>query len=278
MRLIPAITVAMGLWSGSTWGQGIRVSKTDFPRFVGVLACHGAEPQCPAALQGFSRHGLTGDFGFEDPSVQPKDSLTGRSPIALGFPDGKAFDWNKYSLVSPLNRNRIVVLNELTSSESNHALLSEWKESKGELELVRIWPQVFDIALGEAFFEGKPILQGKGFVAVLRGLGSDAGINQQEFHVLRFEPKSDVITLVSEVNRSEIPVSQIMARLNEHGAGAVAAEEVTDSTLYCALAKGGKVLRCTKTLTRLRYTTTGVEENPIGKQDYNVDFKKTSAR
>jgi hypothetical protein len=264
----------MGLWAIPTFAQSITVSKNNVPHFAGSVPCVFADGLCPQALQGFTGHVLLGENGFEDATQFPKDSATGRNPLVLDFPDGKTFDWNKYSFDSPLNQHKFLLLNELSSSGSNHAMLSEWRVSKGELTLIRLLPQVYEIPLGELSFSGKPILQGAGFLVLLHGLGSDAGVNYQDYRVLRLDAQSNLQVITRVTNNSEIPVATILARLNEGGN----VEEVTDSTLTCSLVRGGKKLNCSKTLTRIRYSLSGAEEIPLNKSSFTLELSKAKSK
>jgi hypothetical protein len=266
--------IVVGLWAAPIFAQFITVSKNDLPRFAGSVPCVFDGGLCPQAIQGFTGHVLLGDNGFEDATHFPKDSATGRNPLVLGFPDGKAFDWNKYSFDSPLNQHKFLLLNELSSSGSNHAMLSEWRVSKGELTLIRLLPQVYEIPLGELFFSGKPIQQGAGFLILMHGLGSDAGVNYQDYRVLRLDARSDLQLVTQVTNQSDIPVAALLARLNEGGN----VEEVTDSTLTCSLVRGGKKLTCSKAFTRIRYSRSGAEEIPLNKSNFTVELSKAKSK
>src|SRR5690348_11429456 len=74
-----------------------RVSKADFPRFAGVLACGGGGETgdwCAGAESGFIRQGLVGE-DIQDPTAA---ELTRGGNIVVGFLEGKPFSWARYSV------------------------------------------------------------------------------------------------------------------------------------------------------------------------------------
>jgi hypothetical protein len=257
-----------GAFIGMTVAQAqpVPVPKSDLSRFIGTLYCVYEEDLCPQATRGFAQQGLLGDPGFEDLGTLPKDPESGRVPVAMGFLENAHFDLAKYTFDSPQSRQKFIVLNELSVGEANHGLITEWKVSRNEYSFVQVFPQVLELGLGEWTVASKPVAAGKGFVVLLKGLGSDAGITVQDYRVVQWMPTSGFKEVNRMVNKSVNPVSEILARLNENQP----AEEVTDSSLVCQLASSGKTLRCTKSYTRIRYSQRGVEENPIGKNDFQV--------
>jgi hypothetical protein len=259
--------------SGKPMPTVITIAKNDMPRFIGTLACVYEQDVCPQAMQGFATFGLSGEPGFEDLSALPKDPATGMMPIVLGFNESKFFDLAKYSFDAPVKGRKYIVLNELSTSESNHAMITEWSVTKNGYTLVRILPKVFELPVGEVTVAGKPVATGSGLVVLLRGLGSDAGLNLQDFRVVRIDRRGDVQVVARETNRSETPVGEILARLNDDQD----AEVVIDSALTCTLARGGKVLKCTKAMTQVSYSKSGTTENPIGKTDFSIDLVKAKA-
>lgn len=251
----------------------ITIAKGDMARFVGTLPCAYEENLCPQAMQGFTSFGLQGEPGFEDLAALPKDPASGRMPIILGFNESRAFDLAKFSFDAPTKGRKFIVLNELSSNEANHAMLTEWKVTSKGYTLVRILPEVYELALGEMSVAGKPVMTAAGMLVLLRGLGSDAGLNVQDYRVVRISKRGEAQVIAQETNRSEAPVAEILSRLNDDQA----AEEVIDSALTCVLVKTGKTLKCTKAMTQVRYSKAGTTENPIGKNDYTVEISKPGA-
>jgi hypothetical protein len=266
------LTLSMG--ASLAHAQAIPVPKADLSRFIGTLHCIYEDDLCPQATQGFAQQGLLGNPGFEDLGSLPKDAESGRVPVAMGFLEATHFDLAKYTFDSPVTRQKFIVLNELSVDEVNHGLITEWKAARNEYTLVRVYPQVLELSLGEWTVASKPMALGKGFVVLLKGTGSDAGINVQDYRVVQWQPQTGFKVLNRTVNKSVTPVSEILARLNDEQP----AEEVTDSSMVCNLTRGGKVLRCTKSYTRMRYSRQGVEENPIGKNEFQVDLVTTGKK
>jgi len=274
---MPAFGMIALVLTGLGYGESEEkptVSKTDLFRFVGAVPCLFQDDLCPQALLGFSRQGYAGEDPFQDPNGLPKDTVTGVSPIVLGFPDNPPFDWNRYVFTSPLTRHLYVVLNEVSSTGKNHAMLSEWKTEKDKLVFVRLLPQVHDIPIGVLSVVGKPQKAGRGFLVLLLGRGSDAGVNLQDYRVLKFDARGNPTVIARQTNRSEIPVADILARLND----GQEAEEVIDSSLVCGLAPNGKSLRCTKNRTQIHYSVSGPDEKPLGQEHFTLELPKDALK
>ena len=186
--------------------------------------------------------------------------------MVVGFPEDR-FDWARFTQPLPGGRNRLVLLNELTSSGKNRALMSVWKPFRDSLEFLNFLPGHFSVPLGEISFRGAPHSEGGGVLLLLQGIGSDAGINLQAFLAVRLRGLQRMRKVGEVSNKTEIPVSEILARLNDDKP----AEEVLDSAVQCELGQGprGAALRCVKTRTKTLYTQQGPQETPLGKERFS---------
>ncbi len=258
------------LCMGTGQAVGFRIAKSDFHLLAVEVQC---APTCDfsdevagAAVD----FGYAGEGKFADLSKLVDQNADPRGPrIVAGFPEER-FDWSRFTQPLPGGRNRMAVLNELTSSGKNYAFLSAWKPFRDSLEFIRLLPGSFSIPLGEISFRGAPRSQGGATLLLLQGIGSDAGINLQAFFAVRLQ--GDRLQKVREVsNKTEIPVADILARLNDDKP----AEEVLDSALQCDLAKTGTpALHCVKTRTKILYTQQGPQETPLGKENFTLDLAR----
>ena len=254
--------------------SAFRVAKTDFPHFVGIIGCEDSGDSCTGAEQGYVLHGLAGDADFMDPS---SPSLTKGNRTVMGFLEGKPFAWNRYSLDFPNAKSKWIVLNELTVGEGNRAFLTLWKGVGDSLEFIKVEPRYFSLTMGEAFLQGKTTLPDGSILLLVKGEGADAGINIQDFRIVRLQVANNTMTQVDQhINRSEIPLQKILNQLNADEV----VEPVLDSTLGCDLPSGRKApsggpwVRCIKSRNRVLYTKAGPEETPLGKDTIQVDIWK----
>jgi hypothetical protein len=247
-----------------------RIAKQDFPLLAVEIQCP-AHCDLPEEVSGVAvDFGLVGEGKFEDPTqVQGSGSGIRTPRIVAGFPENR-FDWARFTRPLPGTDLRLAILNELTSSGKSRAYLSLWKPRKDSLEFVRLLPGHFSVPVGEITFQGEPRAEGGGTLLLIQGVGSDAGLNVQAFFAVRLRGRNQVQTVKTLVNRSEIPVAEILARLNE----GLAAEEVVDSTLRCELASGrrGAALRCVKSRVRVWHTQEGPRETPLDSETFTVDL------
>lgn len=257
-------------------GAAFRVSKADFPRFVGVLACDGSGESCPGADMGFPLHGLAGEGNLQDPA---SPELTRGGRLVFGFPEGKSFSFAKYALDFPTGGPKWVVLNELSSGDQSHALLTLWKPVRDSLEFLKVLPRSFALGLGEMYVHAKAPLPGGSMLLVLKGEGGDAGVGLQDYRVLRLSPPDRMEELARRTNRSDTPVQAILERLNADQA----VDPVVDSTLACEILPGRMGpdkrrsqprLRFVKSRMRILYTKSGPVETPLSKDTTYVDIPK----
>jgi hypothetical protein len=274
--------------AGITPSAALRISKADFPRFAGSLVCGQTGESCPEAAQGFLQHGLAGEGDMADPASTSSDK-GGR--LVLGFPEGKAFAWSKYSLDFPSTRGKWVVLNQLSPGDQNHVFLSLWKADRDSLEFVKLLPRVLTLALGEMYVHAKAPLPDGSLLLVLKGEGGDAGVNLQDYRVLRLLSEGRVEELDRRANRSEIPVQDILERLNNDQP----VEPVMDSVLACEIVPAGRAagvsgrpsrngspgaprLRFIKTRSRVLYSKAGPQETPLGRDTVFLDVWKRTGK
>jgi hypothetical protein len=267
---------------------GFRIAKTDFPKFAGSIDCKWEGEACPGAAQGFVVSGRTGEE-IPDPTAA---ELTAGGKVVVGFLEGKPFSFARYAVDFPTPRSKWVVLNELSSGDQNNVFLTQWKTAGDSLEFVSAYPRSFPLDLGETFVFAKAALPDKSLLVILKGEGSDAGVNLQDFRLLRLQAPTKAVqapgmagktagSAITEVarrtNRSEIPVQKILERINADET----VDPVIDSSLACEIAKGkkapsgGPLLRFIKTRTKVLYTKSGPEETPIGKDTVTLDIWKT---
>ena len=250
------------------------MAKADFPRFVGVLGCEDSGEACSGAEAGFVQNGLAGDGDFSDPS---SPDLAKGNKVVIGFLEGKAFAWNRYAIDFPNQKTKWIVLNELTLGEGNRAFLTAWKSLGDSLEFQKAIPRYFSLDLGELFLHGKATMSDGSLLLILKGEGSDAGINVQDFRIVRLKSAGLTATQVAKrVNRSEIPLQKILDRLNSDQA----VEPVLDSTLACEWKPGRKApsgspwLRFRLSRQRILYTKEGPQETPVSTDSVLVDVLK----
>ncbi len=242
-----------------------KVAKAEFGRFVGIIACGDAEGDCNGASQGFIQQGLSGEGDFTEPSSA---QLAKGGNVVLGFLEGKPFSWQRYSVDFPGPRAKWVVLNELTVGEGNRAFLTLWKSSGDSLECMRVFPHYFPLALGEMSVHTQTPLPDGSMLLLLKGEGSDAGVNIQDWNILRLQTPDKAAQVDHRVNRSEIPVQEILNKINADET----VEPVQDSSLMCEVARGkkapsgGPLLRYIISRTHLLYTKAGPQESP-GRKD-----------
>ena len=267
--MFTAICVAV-FFPHSALAFGFRIAKDDFRLLAMEIQC---APDCDFSDE---TAGIATDFGyagegkFADPTQVPGLNSNPRAPrIVVGFPEDR-FDWARFTRTWPGTNSRLVVLNELTSSGKGRAFLSVWKPYKDSLEFSRLLPGHFSIPVGEISFASDPRPESGGVLLLLQGLGADAGINVQAFFAVRLRGQGQLQKTRTLINKSEIPVSEILARLND----GQPAEEVLDSTLRCELSKGprGSALRCVKSRARIVYTRQGPQETPLGSETFTVDL------
>lgn len=253
--------------------ETVRVPKTDFPRFTGVVACGAfTSEQCPGAGDGFQLHGLAGDEVIPDPAA-PELSKGGK--VVVGFLEGKPFLWPRYSVEFPNSGWKWVVLNELSVSDQNHVVLTLWKHTGSSLDLVKVFPRTFPLALGEMTVHSQSRLPDGSLLVILKGDGSESGVRLQDYRMLRLTAPDKVEEVYRKTNRSEIPVDKIMEKLNADEP----VEAVLDSTLTCEVAKskapsGGPMIRFTVSRNRVLYTKAGPEETPAGRTSEDLDIWK----
>jgi hypothetical protein len=250
-----------------------KISKTDFPKFAGSLDCQWEGEACPGAAKGFVVQGRVGDE-IPDPSAP---ELASGGKVVLGFLEGKPFSWTRYSVDYPAARWKWVVLNELSSGDQNNVFLTQWRSAGDSLEFVKAYPQSFPLDLGETYIFAKTNLPDNSLLLILKGEGSDAGVNLQDFRIFRLQAPDKVKEVARRTNKSEIPVQKILERINADET----VEEVVDSSLTCEIVKskkapsGGPLLRFVKSRTRILYTKAGPQETPVGKDTSVVDIWKS---
>lgn len=255
------------------FGQGVQHRKTDFSRFVGVIACGTpAEGECPGAVNGFSRHGLVGGEEIPDPAAS---ELTAGGQVVVGFLEGKPFHWPRYSVEFPNSGWKWVVLNELSVSDQNRVFLTLWKHTGSSLDLVKIFPRILPLALGETTVHSQATLPDGSLLVVLKGDGSESGVRLQDYRFLRLTAPDRMEEVYRRTNRSEIPVEKIMERLNLDQA----VEAVQDSTLGCEVGKrkaasGGPLVKFTLARNSVLYTKQGPMETPLDKSSEEIDIWK----
>ncbi|MDB5051700.1 MAG: hypothetical protein JWO30_4771 [Fibrobacteres bacterium] len=252
---------------------GFRISKIDFPKFAGSIDCKWDGEACPGAAQGFV---LSGKVGEEIPDPTAPELAAG-GKVVLGFLEGKPFSWSRYSVDFPNARSKWVVLNELSSGDQNNVFLTQWKSVGEDLEFVKAYPQSFPLDLGETYVFAKALLPDNSLLLILKGEGSDAGVNLQDFRLFRLQTPDKLKEVARRTNRSEIPVQKILEKINADQP----VDEVVDSALTCEIAKGkkapsgGPLLRFIKTRTRILYTKAGPQETPAGKDTTTLDIWKS---
>jgi hypothetical protein len=253
--------------------SAFRISKADFPRFAGSIACDWDGEACPGASMGFVLSGRTGEE-IPDPTAM---ELGEGGKVVVGFLEGKPFSWPRYSFDFPNARSKWVVLNELSAGDRNNVFLTRWKSIGDSLESVSIHPRGFPLDLGETFVLARTPLPDRSLLVILKGEGADAGVGLQDYRVLRLQAPDRITEVLRKTNRSEIPVQEILRRINADEP----VEAVTDSSLACEIVRGRKApsggpwLRFITTRTRVLYTRSGPEETPAGKDTVAVDLWKS---
>jgi hypothetical protein len=266
-----AVAAALAVLRYDSRAEGLRVRKADFPGFLGIVACGAAaREECPGAADGFARHGRAGEEGAPDPA---SPALTAGGKVAVGFLEGKPFAWPRYSVEFPTPAWKWVVLNELSANEQNRVFLSLWKQAGPHLELVRVFTRVFPLELGETTVHARSALPDGSLLVVLKGDGADAGVRLQDYRFLRLRAPDRMEEVHRALNRSEIPVQDIMERLNADRP----VEPVLDSTLDCEVGRrkapsGGPLVRLVVTRNRVLYTRDGPEETPAGTSSQDLDI------
>ncbi len=249
-----------------------RISKADFPKFAGSIDCKWEGEACPGAAQGFVQKGRVGEE-IPDPGAA---ELAAGGKVVMGFLEGKPFSWARYAVDFPAPRSKWIVLNELSSGDQNNVFLTHWKAAGDSLEFVGIHPQSFPLDLGETYVLAKALLPDNSLLLILKGEGSDAGVNLQDFRLLRLQAPDKIQEVARRTNRSEIPVQKILERINADEA----VDAVTDSSLACEIVagkrapSGGPLLRFIKTRTSILYGKSGPQETPLGKDVSTLDIWK----
>lgn len=253
---------------------GFRISKEEFPKFVGSIACDGDGDACPGASRGFIVHRRIGEE-IPDPSFS---GLASGGQVVIGFLEGKPFSWARYSVDILSTRWKWVVLNEVSSGDRNRVFLTLWKSVGDSVEFLKIHPQAFPLDLGESFVFAKLALPDKSLLVILKGEGSDAGVNLQDFRLFRLMSPDKIQEVARRTNRSEIPVQKILERINADQP----VETVLDSSLACEVVKGkkapsgGPLLRFIKSRNKVLYTKEGPLETPVGRDTSTLDVWKTA--
>jgi hypothetical protein len=270
------VTIA-GMLAASP-ARAFRIAKADFARFAGVLNCGGeSSDYCAGAEDGFVMQGLSGEGEMPDPA---SPELTKGGRIVVGFLEGKPFSWPRYAVDFPAARWKWILLNEVSTTDQNHVVLTQWRNAGADLEFVKAFPRVFPLALGETFVQSKAALPDGSLLVILKGEGSDAGINLQDYRMVRLTSASGMEEVYRKTNRSEIPVQKILERINNDEA----VDPVTDSLLTCEVVKGkkapsgGPLIRFVKSRTQVLYTKSGPVETPLGKEEELVDIWKKIRR
>lgn len=252
--------------------MAFRISKSDFPKFAGSIDCRWDGEACPGAADGFIVHGLAGG-DIPDPTAP---ELASGGKVVLGFLEGKPFSWGRYSVDFPNAKSKWVVLNELSSGDQNNVFLTQWRPVKDSLEFLKAFPRSFPLDLGETFVHAKAILPDNSLLLILKGEGSDAGVNLQDFRLIRLQGPDKVNEVARRTNKSEIPVQKILNRINADEA----VDPVVDSALACEIVKGkkapsgGPLILFIKTRTSVLYTKSGPQESPLGKDTASLDIWK----
>ena len=270
MRFSPLTLLAIAL--SALPALSFRIAKTDFPKFVGTVDCQWDGEACPGAAKGFVLSGLAGS-DIPDPSAP---ELASGGKVVLGFLEGKPFSWQRYAVDFPAARWKWVVLNELSSGDANNTFLTLWRSAGDSLEFVKTNPMAMPIDLGESFVLAKAALPDNSLLLILKGEGSDAGVNLQDFRFIRLQAPDKAKEVARRINKSEIAVQKILERINNDEP----VEAVTDSSLACEIVKGqkapsgGPLIRFTKTRTSILYTKSGPSETPLGKDVTTLDIWK----
>lgn len=253
--------------------ESVRIQKTDFPRFAGILDCGASQGgECPGAAKGFVLQGLAGGEEIPDPSDA---GLTTGGRVVVGFLDGKPFLWSRYAVEFPNSGWKWVVLNEVSAGDQNRVFLTLWRHTGASLDLIKVFPRYFPLALGETTVHSSTLLPDESRLVILRGEGADAGVRIQDYRFLRLIAPDKVEEVQRRTNRSEIPVERIMEALNADQP----VEPVRDSTLSCEVTKekapsGGPKVRFTMSRHRVVYTKNGPEESLEGKASEDIDIWK----
>ncbi|MEO6095824.1 MAG: hypothetical protein ABIW76_09110 [Fibrobacteria bacterium] len=253
--------------------MAFKISTSDFPKFAGSIDCRWDGEACPGATDGFVIHGLAGQ-DIPDPTAS---ELASGGKVVLGFLEGKPFSWGRYSVDFPNAKSKFVVLNELSSGDQNNVFLTQWRLAKDSLEFVKILPRSFPLDLGETYVQAKAVLPDNSLLLILKGEGSDAGVNLQDFRLIRLQGPDKINEVARRTNKSEIPVQKILNRINADET----VDPVVDSALACEIVKGkkapsgGPLIRFTKTRTNILYTKSGPQETPLGKDTVSFDIWKT---
>lgn len=273
-NMFSRLTISLlGILFAGLPAAAFRIAKGDFPKFAGVLDCKWEGEACPGAAAGFVLSGRVGEE-IQDPGAA---ELASGGKVVLGFLEGKPFSWGRYSVDFPTPKSKWIVLNELSSGDADNVFLTQWKTVGDSLEFVKIVPQSFPLDLGETSVFAKAALPDNSQLLILKGEGSDAGVNLQDFRLLRMQAPDKIAEVGRRTNRSEIPVQKILEKINNDEP----VDEVTDSSLTCEIAKGrkaasgGPLLRFIKTRTRILYTKAGPRESPAGKDTTTLDVWKS---
>ena len=249
-----------------------RIAKPDFPKFAGSLDCQWDGEACPGAARGFVVKGLAGS-DIPDPTAP---ELASGGKVVLGFLEGKPFSWPRYAFDFPTARSKWVVLNELSSGDQNNVFLTQWKAAGDSLEFVKAHPQALPLDLGETYVLAKAALPDNSLLVILKGEGSDAGVNLQDYRFLRLQAPDKVTEVARRTNKSEVAVQKILDKINNDEP----VEAVLDSSLACEIAKGkkapsgGPLIRLVKTRTTILYTKSGPQETPMGREETALDIWK----
>lgn len=249
----------------------VRIAKSDFPRFAGVVSCGEApEDACPGASQGFVLAGLAGDSAIPDPAAA---ELAAGDKVVLGFLEGKPFTWPRYSVEHPNSGFKWVVLNELSQNERNRVFLTLWRHTGTSLDLIKIFPRMLPLDLGETMVHAKSLLPDGSLLLVLKGEGSDAGVRLQDYRFLRLAAPDRMTEVYRRTQRSEIPIRDILEKINADEP----VDPVMDSTLACEVIRrkapsGGPLVRFTVSRTRVLHTKEGPQETPEGKSTEEIDI------
>jgi hypothetical protein len=253
--------------------MAFKISKSGFARFAGSVDCRWDGEACPGASDGFVVHGISGE-DVPDPTAP---ELASGGKVVLGFLEGKPFSWARYSVDFPTAKTKWVVLNELSSGDQNNVFLAQWRVSGESLEFVKLYPRSLPLDLGESYVHAKAVLPDNSLLLILKGEGSDAGVNLQDYRFFRLQAPDKVTEVLRRTNKSEIPVQRILERINADET----VEPVIDSALTCEIAKsrkapsGGPLIRFILSRTRILYTKSGPQETPVGKDTAVVDVWKT---
>jgi hypothetical protein len=265
MKNLAVATIATIAFLSPGWCNPISVPTDDFSRLLLRIQCDNGCESSEFSAQPVSWH-REGDPGFEDPGELSVFQAEGKPTWVLGFPL-TGYQKALHTATLPWPGWMAVLLNERTSSGSNHVALTLWRKKDREWILESLVQPGVSIPVGEfTLKESRP--RGQGSILLFEALGHDAGLNSQIYVAFHLKSPTQTEFLGHFQNRTETCIESVLSALN---AGETP-DPLFDSTATCRLAKNGAILDCQLRRVRIQHTLEGPVETDLGSRSFQARF------